>query len=278
MVSDSTEWQYWGTCENVKNKLDDKKELCNIGVDNKENSFILWGDSHARALVSSVNQSAKKYDLAGQIATQAGCPPLLHIERPNRLSCHEFNQTVLQYISDRPNIKTVILVARWALSTNSTRYKKESGTTIKLVDLQSNSNNDTTNTILFEIGLRRTIDSLQKLGREVVLVNPIPEVGYDVPSANFISLLSGREVNSIISPSLNEYYQRIQSVVSIFTSLEKEKNIKIIDPSKYLCDKEYCKVVVNDVPLYRDDDHLSTYGSKYVSRSFDPVFINMLIN
>ncbi len=276
MVSDDPEWQYWGDCQKVREKLDGKKDLCNIGIDSKDASFILWGDSHARALASSVHHGAKKHGLTGKVATKDACPPLLYIEKLNRLSCHKFNLAVLKYISDKQGIEVVLLAARWTYFANGTRYKNESGATAKLVDIQSNSNAEIPNITLFDIGLKRTIENLQRLGKKVVLVSPVPEIGYDVPSAYFVSKITEREVDSIISPSSDEYYQRNQSVLSIFASMEKEHNIEIVNPSKYLCDKEYCKVIADDISLYRDDDHLSTFGSKYVSRSFDTVFAKMV--
>jgi peptidoglycan/LPS O-acetylase OafA/YrhL len=65
----------------------------------------------------------------GLHAIRTACPPLLSIDRAGETSGLEFNQAILAYVSGRPEIETVILAARWAFSTNGTRYKNESGTT-----------------------------------------------------------------------------------------------------------------------------------------------------
>jgi len=270
---DEAEWQHWGRCQNVKSKLENQKAPCNIGMNGPNASFILWGDSHARALAPAVNKSAQQYGVAGRIATEDACPPLLAVERMNRLSCYEFNAAVMQYISDSPQIKTVILAARWALSAEGMRYKRPSGPTIELVDLRDDIKIERSNIILFEIGLMRTINQLKALGRNVVLVNQVPEVGYDVPSVAFISSISGQEVNSVISLQLNDYVQRMENVTRVFTAIvQRKKDIKIVDPTEVICDEEYCSVQENGISLYRDDHHLSVHGSKYVSHSFDTVF------
>lgn len=270
IIADKTAWKHWESCGNAKSRINNNQELCNLGKDGIQPDFIFWGDSHAQALAPAIDLSAKRIGLTGKLATQSACPPLMSIERPNRLSCNEFNKDVLQYISDNADIKTVILAARWALSTSGTRYKKESGTPVKLIDIQSTSTADVSNTVLFEIGLKRTIDKLQELGKSVLLVKPVPEIGYDVPSAYFIATQTGRDVNSLISPTFKEYQLRTESVASIFSTLKNEKFVKIIDPSQYLCDeKKYCNVVADGILLYRDDDHLSNFGAKYVSPSFD---------
>lgn len=263
------EWQHWGECQDVKNKLDSKEELCDLGTGDSKESFILWGDSHARALASSVNESAKQHGHRGKIATQDACPPLLYVDRKGRLSCHEFNQVVMNYIVNSPNIKTVFLAARWALSATGMRYVKGTKGDIVLVDLQTNRNLKWVNLSLFEIGLRRTINQLKKLGKVVVLVNQVPEIKYDVEAANFISRLFDRKLDGLISPSVSEYSKRMEKTTSVFQSLVADVGVDMVYPSTYLCVDKYCKVSVDGVLLYRDAGHLSTFGSKYVSGAFD---------
>ena len=123
-----------------------------------------------------------------------------------------------------------------------------------------------------KLGIKRTVDQLLALGKTVVLVKPVPEIGFDVPSAYFVSEITGRDVSSLVSPTWGEYMQRTKNVESIFSKVEKEKPILIVSPSTYLCDAQYCRVVLDGRPLYRDNNHLSTFGSKYVSGSFDGIF------
>lgn len=264
-------WHYWGACQKVVDRIKNNKGLCDIGAETKKNSFIVWGDSHARALASGVDLSAKKHGLNGNLATKAGCAPLLSIERENRRTCDEFNQAVLEFISVTPDIDTVILAARWALSTKGTRYKKESGGPVKLVDLES-QNLELSNVQLFEIGLARTIEKLRELGKKVVLVNPLPEIGYDVPSAYLITTITGREINEIIAPSEKEYRSRTEEVTAIFREMKDRMSVDIVTPEFYLLNNSYYRVTMDDIPLYRDQNHLSTFGSEYISEAFDKVF------
>jgi peptidoglycan/LPS O-acetylase OafA/YrhL len=265
-------WSHWGSCQKVAYRIENDQGLCDIGTDAESSNFILWGDSHARALASGVDISAKKYKLSGKIATQLGCPPLLSIERPNRTSCNEFNQAVFEFISISPEIDTVILAARWALSTKGTRYKQESGNSVQLVDVESQGSNNLSNVELFDVGLTRTIEKLCELGKKVVLVNPVPEIGYHVPSACLIADMTGREINNTIAPSVKEYRERTKEVEAIFREVKDRMSIEIVTPDVYLCKDSYCSVTVDSIPLYRDDNHLSTFGSEYVSKAFDKVF------
>lgn len=265
-------WHHWASCEKVVDRIKNGQDLCDIGRKTERTSFILWGDSHARALASGVNLSALNIGSRGKIATQSACPPLLSIERPNRSSCNDFNQVILELISATPEIETVILAARWAIFAKGTRYKQESGSPVRLIDLNSSSPSNSSNVELLEIGLVRTVEKLRNLGKKVVLVNPVPEVGYDVPSAFVVTSITGQDINSIIAPTIEEYRERTEEVELIFHQIKNRFPIQLVAPDTYLCDTNYCKVAIGGIALYRDDDHLSTFGSEYISQAFDDVF------
>jgi len=272
-VVNDPEWNYWMTCRYRKSQAAQHKGLCTIGRNDGEASFIIWGDSHARALASAVNASAIRHGSTGVLASLSACPPLLDIERPGRTDCYEYNQQTLDYVLQHPELNTVILAARWAVSMEGTRYKHESGDPVELVDLSSGQQKPGNNPELFNEGLRRVISTLKDSGKNVVLVRPVPEVGYDVPSANYVARITGRDVNLMIAPAVDEYFSRNEDVLSLFSRLEQDLAVKTVDPAALLCDDYYCRVALQDgTALYRDEDHLSTYGSRYVSSAFDPIF------
>ena len=272
MIENDTEWLRWGMCQEKLKNIDGVFQLCDIGnLDVDKHSFIFWGDSHARALASAINLNAEKNKIKGKLATRPACPPLLSIDRKGRDTCEKFNNKILKYIIKSSEIDTVILSARWVLSANGTRYKSESGKNVQLIDRLDENRVDKGNAALFEHGLARTINELRKYGKNVILVKDVPEVGYDVPSAGFIANITGRDLNNVIAPSYSEFKERTMVVDSIFKHLKQSCQLTIVDPSSYLCDSNICKVTMQGTNIYRDDDHLSTFGSKYISMSFDSV-------
>ena len=56
--------------------------------------------------------------------------------------------------------------------------------------------------------------------------------------------------------------------------MKDRMSVELITPDIILCDTNYCNAVKDGVALYRDGDHLSTFGSEYVSRTFDEVLID----
>lgn len=270
---DDPEWHAWGRCENVTSMLRGGRDLCRLGDAFAQPGFVLWGDSHARALATAVDRSAQAHHVAGRIASEGGCPPLLDVVRPDMRFCAEFNDSVLRYIGRHPEIDTVILAARWALSTNGTRYKAETGHDVDLIDLRASPGESLSNARVVEAGLRRTLERLQAMGKSVVLVAPVPEIGYDVPSATFTSLRTGRDVEARIAPSYEEFSLRSRAAHAIIESVMDERpSLTMLDPATLLCDDWTCHVTVDNVPLYRDDNHLSTFGAIYLAHLFDDVF------
>ena len=275
VLSDSgdPEWEHWLEC---KERLEDPKSrdsLCKIGADGGQPSFLFWGDSHARSLAAGVNSSAKRNGAAGVIATINACPPLKNIERPGRMECHDFNVAILDYVARHSKIQTVVIAARWTLSVRGTRYKEEDGSLVELIDISAPSTDPRSSAELFEAGLRGTVSALRDMGKHVVIVGPIPEVGYSVPAKNHIALVTGRDVNEMIAPSSDEFRARNSEILDVIKRLEEEALVDVVRPSSILCDDRYCGVALADgAALYRDDNHLSTFGARHIAAIFDPVF------
>ena len=265
-------WAHWKACEELGEERNSNPELCSIGAEG-DPGFLLWGDSHALALASAVNLKALETGHSGLIAVRTACPPLIGIDREGRSSCREFNAAILDRITSEPGIDTVILAARWTLATNGNRYKNESGSNVTLAD-EDPATSGTANAVLFERGMARTLSALDKLGKRVVLVGQVPEIGYDVPSSNYSARLTGRDVEAMIAPTRTEYLERSRIVQAVLSRVSANYDLVRLEPADVLCPGERCRVVIDDTPLYRDDNHLSLRGNVLVADLFDEVFVD----
>lgn len=264
------ERQHWLDCVS-----EDNFEPCHIGADNPSPVFILWGDSHAGALAPAVNLSASQAGLSGYIFWRSGCPPLVGIDRTTNQNqeCSKLNNQTIDFIRDHHEIDTVILHSRWSRSANTTVGKFEDRKPVTLVDTEIPANSNLGNEVLFEIGLQRTVAELTDLGLDVVLVSAVPEIGYHVPSLFFVAERTGRDITSLIAPSVEEYQARNEYVITVLQDLAgKNSNVQLVDPAAILCDGSICRVVLDSKPLYRDDDHLSTFGAYQIAEIFNPIF------
>jgi peptidoglycan/LPS O-acetylase OafA/YrhL len=171
------EWLRWDQCEHRSRVPGGAGQPCSLGAGDETPSFMLWGASHARALASSVDRSAARNGLSGELAVASGCPPLSRVVRQDRRHCDAFNARVLEYLEAREDIGTVILAARWTFIVRGDYGEDEAPYALKLIDLQGTDSSGADNVGAFEAGLQRTVARLQALGKDVVLVGPVPEVG-----------------------------------------------------------------------------------------------------
>ncbi|MEO1887877.1 MAG: SGNH hydrolase domain-containing protein, partial [Methyloprofundus sp.] len=89
---------------------------------------------------------------------------------------------------------------------------------------------------------------------------------------SFVAEMTGREINELISPSLENYIKRNKRVSMLFEEIKD--SVTIVEPYKLLCNEKRCDVERSLTLLYKDDDHLSSYGAKLVSVIFDSFFKN----
>ena len=118
------------SCYDVSAKEVRAHRLCRTGHTSTPPSFVIWGDSHARALVEPVAKTARLYERVGVISTKPGCAPLLGIRRSDRQGreeCNEIAVAMIEYVRARPEIEDVVLIGRWALFSEGTFYAPEQG-------------------------------------------------------------------------------------------------------------------------------------------------------
>lgn len=246
------------------------EHLCPIGnyKDNQSPTFILWGDSHAETLRAGLEKIAAEQNAYGIFAGFGSCPPILNLPRYDDVTdeCIRYNQAVLGII-EKHNIKNVILSSRWASVTSGRRYKTDADYRIYLDPSRDLSKNPE----IFERKFNETLDILKKKDVNIYIVSPVPEIGHNVFLYYIRSLymnFSGLNIESL-RPSLKEYKERNKIPLDYFNSLE---GVQIIHPYKALCDEDKgCMLLHDGTPLYRDNDHLSRYGSEYIAEKLDLV-------
>lgn len=253
-------------------------QTCELGVSSALPSFFVWGDSHAPTFGKPIDAVSSEYGLRGILSYSNGCPPLLDmIAHPSvgDFPCQQYNNMVIQYLMDHPEIKTVIIASRLTPWVEESHYKMEEGGRLYLTDDQKVIPDGAPGEQLVQTGLERTIRAIQALNRKVVIIVPIPEIGFDVPSANYIATRTGRDENTIIAPTIDEYLARNQKTMSVLNTIKEKYNVQMIEPWRVLCNGNLCRASIDHIPLYKDDDHLSIFGSEIVTPAFNELFSSM---
>ncbi len=243
-----------------------ENRLCRIGSGTIEPTYILWGDSHADAILPAVEDVASQHGRVGLFAGAASCPPLLGVDRLDVPGCREFNDEALK-IALRKNISEVILEARWGKDAEGSTYGSEPHGRITFVDDDSTGPPDPNNRAVFARGLERTVSALVGAGKKVVIVASVPEIGWAVPPV----LARLRFADNYGTPSLAKslYLKRQSFVLDELAHLKSVYNVTIVYPDQVLCPANSCEVALDGLPIYRDEHHLTVKGAKQLEPLFE---------
>lgn len=249
-------------CRDVKLQLA-PDSVCTIGS-NADAETLLWGDSHAGALFGALEVIAKNGESTIYGATPQ-CPPLQNAG--TSLECLDGNRKRLDYVLSNPDIKTVILAARWSLyldgrftgggeAENNNGAPTLLGSDGKPLPLFSRSAR-----VRFRTGLTTLVETLLANGKHVVLVYPVPETGFDIPSTLALISSRGQDPASFTTPR-SAYMERQSRALRILDGVGNNRLLTRVYPDDVFCRGSRCLTYAKGSPLYFDSHHLSIPGAR----------------
>ena len=234
-------------------------------ANSSEPQVLVWGDSFAMHLVAGL---AQDFDVVQ--ATRSACAPLkgmsvlpLRQDEHWARSCIAFNDSVLAYAAQTPSIRTVVISSPFYQQVDPGEINLDVGVTGTGSRLTSAGVDSAAE------GLRRSVNQLRALGKEVVIVAPPPNGGFDIARCverNERGLLTlaappGCEVQTAV------YHRGFGQVLKMLGVLAAE-GIRVESFDALLCDAKVCRTTMDGTLLYRDKGHLSYDGSRLlVARS-----------
>jgi len=227
-------------------------------------SSIVWGDSYAMHTIEGIKNHRKDGIIQ---ATYSACPPFLNTAPYNpalidaeKVSnyCIDFNNSVISAIKTNKNIKTVILAASFWQYTVP-------GNKMQIRDPEANNLTRIipTNLDLVEADLGNTIETLKRLGKEIIVIGPPPSVGNENITC-MEQLLSTGTAPTDCSIPLSAYKQYNAGLITLLNTVETKYKVKVVRLSDALCDEKACRTILDGVPMYLDSGHLSYVGSAKV--------------
>lgn len=243
--------------------------LCKIGVPAAAPYFLLWGDSHADAMLPAVAVTARQHGKAGLFAGHGRCPPLVGAARPDTRECKPFNDAVLK-VALASNIALVILDARWSKDIGEAPRSVEAEPPAVFIDARSKTRSPAETRAVFARSLARTVRILTRAGKRVVIVASVPEFTMPVPQALARMMLTGNREE--IAPTRRWYLAHDAPVRAVFAAIANRYPITFVYPDAILCPKGRCKDEMAGHPLYRDAHHLTVFGAEQLAPLFAPLF------
>ncbi|MEI8024977.1 MAG: acyltransferase family protein [Pseudomonadota bacterium] len=128
---------------------------------------------------------------------------------------------------------------------------------------------------LVYMGLNRTINDILNRKKEVVLVRDTPDFEKDIRDE---CLRRFSFSNSQVCGLPRAKFDQQRGIEN--TLIDKLKldfpGLRVFDPFDVLCSQSECYLIRNNMPLYRDQHHLSVYGSELLGKAIvDKYFVNL---
>lgn len=270
-------------CHNTSPEDDTHTPSCKLGETGAPAQTVLWGDSHALAVMPAVDSAYARHHESAMFAQQGGCPPLLGVQvrdfstaestllsswidahgygRSER--CKRFTEAVLNWIV-RNHISTVILAAHWIAYTEDKHSRR-------LTDFQSPENYSMQdNAAVFERGLDSLLAALEHEHARVFLVDDAPQSRVSVPYT--LAAARRSHLKREFRISLVGYEAQQRSAAQIFARLQKRYAFRILKPQDILCAGGMCSITRNGAPLYSDDEHLSELGAIIIEPAVEAIW------
>lgn len=267
----------------------------------QDKSIFMLGDSHMMGMETSFLDYAMNHGFTLTTLNRSECQYTPNLDRLDRETgkAHKCSANFQDYrrnnlLNAPPSI--VVIGGRLATLLNEDYFDNQEGgresdieetfkgglqqRVLQYKDTPMISKSERVNATINEY--QKGILELAEYGHQVVLIYPIPEVGWDVPK-HLMKQLRGiphHKFNEIlnetpITTSSEVYHKRQKSSFAVLDEIQ-HPNIHRVYPHEIFCDSSITKrCITHDQKnlYYKDDDHLSLHGSKLLMKKIQSLQI-----
>jgi len=224
---------------------------------------LVWGDSHAAALMPAIESGAKREGRPVWLYSMSACPPILSDDPRQR--CKDFNEQTMEQVR-RLQIKDVVLASNWSLYV----YGREDGDKKVLLNAHDNTAQAEARMAL---AIEARVAAIRAAGAQVWLFKEVPLQRKGAISRLTSLARIGRSADGLGRP-LEEHLARQHFLSRLFDSMSAaDPGVHVIDPTPLMCADQVCSIEVNGHSKYKDEDHLSDTGSARLSPLFTPMLL-----
>jgi peptidoglycan/LPS O-acetylase OafA/YrhL len=218
---------------------------------------LLWGDSHAMSIMPAFDVLGKELDSGIFVAAQPGIPPLAGTW-PLRKSFQpvDYGSTILEFVEEA-GIQHVVLAARW----NMYVFGGVNGDRSHLLcDSTTQSTTTTQAEAVLLRSLRETCQRLSQSGAKVWILRQVPFQPNNAPGTILKLAIWERDLNALAA-TVDEHNLRFAAINRLLDSVA-DLPVHYLDPVPFVVDdRGRCRTAIDNIAIYRDQDHLSAHGA-----------------
>ena len=272
-------------CKQEDNAIYPGIGFCEIGnIEDSESYALIWGDSHAGMFKSGFEKAFNANSTSALMAWTGGCPPVFGIEKDENVSSSNFDQActirnnaIKELLLSDPRIQVVILTGRWSYYLSGEGVGVDAENRIKLwrEGDADDSNSGITQNQIFVHAFEETVKELHQKNKKVFIVEQPPEFSNYRSRKLAVGLLNNnKDIESNLDRLTNASYQSVEDrqkeMQAKFQELADQDLATILRTHSYFCDDMNCSAIQNQLPLYFDNNHLSSLGAESISDIFIP--------
>jgi peptidoglycan/LPS O-acetylase OafA/YrhL len=201
---------------------------------------ILLGNSHAQMYAPVWTSILAARGQSGLLVPANGCLPTLQVNISRE--CFEVAKANLAEISKLRRARTVIIGLTWEHSRDD------------LIDAAGRTVSDTDNRSLIP-AIDDLIEQLHRAGKQVILIGPIAEPGWNAASIISRDLAFGHQVTRPTFLPAADFERQFGSAIRHFAA---RPDIGFARPDKVQCPAARCYYVLDGRSLFSDSNHLAS--------------------
>ena|GEM_PF-2381638 len=256
---------------NFRMAKDGKTRLCFFGEQGTKADIVVIGDSHSNALAAGLVLGLRNRKLTGISSSKGGVGPFIGADHYRGPGDNWGNRTkdFEALLSESP--KYVILHARYAIYW-TTRKTQQDERDLRFFLVPSgeafnSSIEDAQET--FRNSMAESVRVVQESGSIPVIVGPVPNPGVDMVKCLSKPVLRNIETALKHCPgfSQEQSMDRTAEVEGFLKDLAEKTGALYIDSNPVFCrpNEIACNRIWKDRLLYRDGDHLSLVGARFLA-------------
>lgn len=225
------------------------------------------GDSHVVELAYSLGAKLKSQDQSLVQLSFSGCPPALR-DSSKLVGCHSWLSEAQDYVLSKDSITHVMVSFRHSLYLMGDQLKAYPQVQAHQVPpVFSEAKGEPLEQYWANYSF--LVEQLLQAGKNVVLVDPIPELPTPVSKgmSSWWIFSEGTLFDPVKTLAVEYFYRRNQFILEKLEAFSHPRLTRI-KPAQELCSKGYCSATREGELMYFDDNHLSIPAANLIIQSF----------